>query len=165
MILLYCLIFFIFPPQTNCKDLIDVTVASFGGVKPFFGVATLTFSAPTFELAVEELNRKYGTIFNFTYVFSQSRVCLSMVNTPDDILAKWFYQQQSQAPERIIHFVTTGSEAGNSCILHNITPKSARSNFRETRNRYRGSRFLPYFWVVCKANETINFFWIPVVLF
>jgi hypothetical protein len=113
MMLLYCFMLFIFPPQSNCKDLIEVTVASFGGIVPIFSSASLTFAAPTYELAVEELNRKYGTIFNFTYAFSNTRACLSVVNKPDDVLSKWFYQQQSQDPERIIHFVTTGWEPGD----------------------------------------------------
>lgn len=89
---------------------VDVAIVVLGSDDPHFGIASLPFSEPTYEVAVGALRRQYNKTFSFTYVKTRARSCLSIVENSDDILAMWYYELQR--PGRVIAFVLPGSEPG-----------------------------------------------------
>jgi hypothetical protein len=88
---------------------VEVMVLAFGTAAPF-GVPSISITGPAYEVAVEELGRKYNGTFNFTYSFSRAHSCLSVIETDDDILSKWYYRYKPSGG--IIVFVNPGIELG-----------------------------------------------------
>ena len=93
---------------------VEVMIVAFGSSAPY-GVASMAITGPTFEVAVEELGRKYNNSFNFSYTFPGAHSCLSVIKTEDDDLSKWYYR--FQAPGRTVIFISPGTENGTFLLL------------------------------------------------
>ena len=86
----------------------EVLILAFGAAAP--GLGSMYRSIAVWEMAVEELGRKYSNSLNVCFVFVPARNCLPAVEKNNDILAKWYYQLEK--PDRTIVMVNTGAEFG-----------------------------------------------------
>ena len=95
---------------------LELTIVAYGSAAPM-GLASLSSSTPAWELAVEDLHRKYPGSLNFSYILVPAKNCLAAAEKDGDVLAKWYYALRR--PGRILVFFSTGVEIGK-----NWTPSS-----------------------------------------
>ena len=83
------------PPQTS-QAVISVEIACPGFVDPSGGNGALAYHAPAYEAAIDDSNRLYIGIFNFSLVLitgdrSKILVTADMEDNASDLIAKWYY--------------------------------------------------------------------------
>ena len=91
------------------RSQMEVLVVAFGGTGEF-SLATLSRSTPIYELAVNDLARKYNGSLRFSYTLVPGRNCLRAAQREEEVLAKWYYKLRR--PNRVLVFISPGSEQG-----------------------------------------------------
>ena len=74
------------------------------------GHSQYSISGPSYELAVEELQRRYNDTFQFNFIHSSAHTCLNVVQEPNDVLAAFYYRQWRA--DKVMGFVNPGWEPG-----------------------------------------------------
>ena len=106
----YILVFFLLGSVCSAAPL-ELMIVAYGSAAPM-GLASLSSSTPAWELAVEDLHRKYPGSLNFSYILVPAKNCLAAAEKDGDVLAKWYYALRR--PGRILVFLNTGLEFGKS---------------------------------------------------
>lgn len=100
---------------------VEVDIAFFGypgtELHTFQGHSQYSVSGPSYEVAVEHLQRRYNATFHFNYLNSGAHTCLNVVQEPGDVLADFYYRRRvSGGPSRVVGFVNPGWEPGTSYV-------------------------------------------------
>ena len=88
----------------------EVMVVAFGWTGPM-ALTTLSRSTPIYELAVNDLARRYNGSLRFSYTLVPGRICLRAAQREEDVLAKGYYELRR--PNRVLVFISPGFEPGN----------------------------------------------------
>ena len=88
----------------------EVMVVAFGPTGPM-ALATLSRNTPVYELAVNDLARKYNGSLRFSYTLVPGKNCLQTAQREEDILAKGYYELRR--PNRVLVFISPGFEPGH----------------------------------------------------